>query len=479
VFGFVPIARAQDPVWADEFDGTTLNPANWEPMIGTGTSYGLPAGWGNNEWQYYTARSENLFVSGGYLHIVARQESYAGSDYTSARIRTRNRQEFLYGRIEARIKLPSTRGIWPAFWMLPTDSPYGGWAASGEIDIMESINTATTIHGTLHFGGNWPNNASHGGSVTGGINYGDDFHVYRIDWEPDSFRWYVDNQLYFTATSNVWYSTAAPENPRAPFDTPFHLLLNVAVGGNWPGYPNSTSVFPQEMLVDWVRVYAFDTTQAPFAGAPYVVPGVIEAEDFDLGPDGVAYHDCDANNQGGAYRPSAGVDIEPCAEGGFNIGWMCSGEWTEYTIEASTNGAYQVLARVSAPSAGGAFRLLVDGTYQTGSLAVPTTGGWQNWTNVAATIELTAGEHILRFANNSSAEYNVNSFTFNKLPAADIDRSGAVNLADFALLGACTAGPGASSPPVGCTATNFARSDLDGDGDVDLADYRYFQRMLD
>ena len=134
-------------VWSDEFDGPTVDPANWEFMIGNGAEYGIP-GWGNNELQYYTSRAQNVYVSGGALHIVARRESYAGYEYTSARLRTMNRREFLYGRIEARMILPSGQGLWPALWMLPTNSPYGGWAASGEIDIMESVNIPTRVYGT-------------------------------------------------------------------------------------------------------------------------------------------------------------------------------------------------------------------------------------------------------------------------------------------------------------------------------------------
>jgi beta-glucanase (GH16 family) len=124
-------------IWADEFNGTSLSAGNWEPMIGNGCSYGI-CGWGNNEQQYYTGRPDNVFVAGGYLHIVAREENYQGHDYTSARIRSLNRWDFQYGIIEARIRLPQGgAGIWPAFWMLPTNSPYGGWAAGGEIDILE------------------------------------------------------------------------------------------------------------------------------------------------------------------------------------------------------------------------------------------------------------------------------------------------------------------------------------------------------
>lgn len=243
-------------VWADEFNGTSLNMANWEYMIGDGCSYGI-CGWGNNELQYY--RAENVSVSGGYMTIEARAESYGGKSYTSARIRTINRQDFLYGRLEARMQLPTGGGMWPAFWMMPTDNVYGGWAASGEIDIMESSNDTDYVGGTIHFGGAWPDHVNSGGTYSpGGVNFSDDFHVYTLEWEPDVMRWYVDGILFSTKTSAQWYTNAAPGNSRAPFDQYFHFLLNVAVGGNYTGCTSPgciTATLPQQMTVDWIRVY--------------------------------------------------------------------------------------------------------------------------------------------------------------------------------------------------------------------------------
>lgn len=247
----IPSYPGYELVFSDEFYGSRINYENWSHQLGDGTAYGLPAGWGNNELQYYTPRPENSYVSNGNLVIVARHEPYQGRNYTSARLRSFAKQDFLYGRIEARIKLPSTQGIWPAFWMLPTDWEYGGWAASGEIDIVESTNVADTIYGAIHYGGQWPANTSSGGSYSDGNDFSDDFHTYAIDWEPTRIRWYVDGILY--NAENSWWSSGG--SYPAPFDKPFHLLLNVAVGGNWPGDPNESSTFPQEMLIDYVRVY--------------------------------------------------------------------------------------------------------------------------------------------------------------------------------------------------------------------------------
>jgi beta-glucanase (GH16 family) len=225
-------------------------------MIGDGCSYGI-CGWGNSDLEYY--RAENATVSGGYLTIEAREESYGGCDYTSARIRSINKQDFLYGRMEARIKVPTGQGMWPAFWMMSTDNVYGGWAASGEIDIIETCNSTNYIGGAIHYGGSWPSNVSSGGTYSpGGIDFSDDFHVYRIEWEPDEMRWYVDDIYYFAVTSSTWYSNGDPSNNRAPFDEYFHFLLNVAVGGYYTGCTSSsciTASLPQQMIIDYVRVY--------------------------------------------------------------------------------------------------------------------------------------------------------------------------------------------------------------------------------
>jgi len=231
-------------VWSDEFDGIELDYSKWSHEVGDS--------WYNNEIQSYTARLYNSVIENGNLVIIAREEEYGPNNYTSARLRSLSKADFCYGRIAARIKLPTGQGIWPAFWMLPTYQIYGGWPDSGEIDIMEAINQTDRIYGTLHFSDAQHQRVSSGGSYYGGgINFADDFHVYAIEWEPNEICWFVDDIMYFSETE--WSSDGNPYP--APFDEHFHILLNVAIGGDWAGPPDESTVFPQQMLVDRVRIY--------------------------------------------------------------------------------------------------------------------------------------------------------------------------------------------------------------------------------
>lgn len=240
-------------VWSDEFADDSLDTSKWSYQYGTGSSEGL-SGWGNNELQYYTDRPENIYVADGKLHIVAQQERYANRNYTSARIRSINQGDWTYGRFEIRARLPEGRGLWPAIWMMPTESVYGVWAASGEIDIMELVgHEPDVVHGTLHYGGTWPNNIHRSASFRKQDGpFSDDFHTFTLQWTERDMRWYVDGQLYSIRPGD-WHSVGHPFP--APFDQDFHMILNVAVGGNWPGSPDPTTSFPQEMVVDYVRVY--------------------------------------------------------------------------------------------------------------------------------------------------------------------------------------------------------------------------------
>lgn len=432
-FVLAATAHAQwTQIWAEEFNQAALDAANWEMQIGTGTAYGLPAGWGNDELQYYTNLPANLQVSNGTLKIIAREQTFGGRSYTSARIRTLGKFEFQWGRVEARMKLPSTRGVWPALWMLPTDSPYGGWASSGEIDIMESVNFADRIYGTLHFGSAWPNNASTGGSFANGTDFSQNFHDYAVEWDPDQIRWYIDGQLYSTKNADQWFSASGSGNARAPFDHQFHLLLNIAVGGGFPGNPDGSSQWPQTLEVDYVRV--FRREQAPFGGTPHAVPGQIESEDYDAGYPGEAYFDTDAGNNGSAYRTDD-VDVQVCSEGGFNVGWLRNGEWLEYTVDVESAGDYLLEARVASQSTGGSFRIERDGQDLTGPVGVPVTGGWQNWQTVLASIQLEAGPQTLRFAKDgTTGEFNVNwlRLTPQSCPADLAEPFGSLNFFDVA-----------------------------------------------
>ncbi len=245
-------------VWSDEFDGTAVDETKWEFQIGT-KAEGGPEQWGNQEEQYYT--KENSSVADGMLTITAKEESIDGMSYTSSRLWTEPTYSTTYGRIEARMSLPEGDGYWPAFWMLPVDTEeYGGWAAGGEIDIMEARGRLPDhIGGTIHYGEAWPNNVYSGGEYF--FPEGEDitgFHTYAVEWEPGEIRWYVDGNLYHV--ENDWYSKDGNEETEyaypAPFDQEFYIILNLAVGGTYDGMvtPDSEDV-PGEMVVDYVRVY--------------------------------------------------------------------------------------------------------------------------------------------------------------------------------------------------------------------------------
>ena len=263
-------------VWQDEFDGKDIDETKWSWEQNCW-------GGGNNELQCYTDRFKNSFIEDGKLVIRAHKETFRGLanteesgtkekrtlPYTSARLRTLNKGDWKYGRIEVRAKLPAGQGVWPAIWMLPTDWKYGMWAASGEIDIIEMVSQKRevknkVVHGTIHYGKEWPNNVFSGESFT--FENSDpslEFHTYAIEWADGEMRWYIDDYHYATQTSSGWYSQIKNADGElynvegsAPFDQRFHLLLNVAVGGNWPGAPDASTKFPVQMEVDYVRVYS-------------------------------------------------------------------------------------------------------------------------------------------------------------------------------------------------------------------------------
>lgn len=225
-------------VWNDEFNGTVIDPKKWGYEVNGD-------GGGNNELQYYTSRSVNSYIDSGRLVIAALKENYSGKAYTSARMRTLFKGDWLYGRFEVRAKLPYGQGLWPAIWMLPSDWEYGGWPASGEIDIMELLGHQTNrVYGTIHYGADPQHHLQKGGSYTlPSGTFAGGYHTFTVEWDSTHFVWYVDGVAYYVA------------NAQSPFDRRFHMLLNVAVGGNWPGAPDEFTTFPQTMYVEYVRVY--------------------------------------------------------------------------------------------------------------------------------------------------------------------------------------------------------------------------------
>lgn len=232
-------------VWEDNFDGNAIDTDHWTHEIGGG-------GWGNNELQYYTDRSNNSFVTSGYLVIEAKEESFGGRDYTSARLISQDKQEFQYGRLDIRAKLPEGKGLWPAIWMLGQDFQDVGWPRCGEIDIMELIGSSPQIvHGTAHYGNESGIHSFMGSStfLSGGKKFSEEFHVFSVVWRENYIQWQMDGVPFYTLEPSdigdgVW-----------PFNDSFFFILNVAVGGNWPGSPNDNTVFPQRMIVDYVRVF--------------------------------------------------------------------------------------------------------------------------------------------------------------------------------------------------------------------------------
>ncbi|MFT3890512.1 MAG: glycoside hydrolase family 16 protein [Anaerolineales bacterium] len=228
-------------VWQDEFDGKELDRTSWNFDLGA-------HGWGNNEWQTYTNDPKNVRLENGLLVIEARQDSSSSKEeYTSARIKTQGFHSWQYGRIEARVKLPFGQGIWPAFWILGDNGL--PWPATGEVDIFEYVgSTPNTIYAHVHGPGYSGSNAIGSKLVLSEDSLQNEFHVYAIEWKENEIRWLCDEQEYFRLTPydvpGEWV-----------FDHPFYLIINVAVGGTWPGYPDKTTQFPQYMYVDYVRVY--------------------------------------------------------------------------------------------------------------------------------------------------------------------------------------------------------------------------------
>ncbi len=243
--------EVKDLVWNDEFNNTgSPDTTKWGYDLGDG----CPdiCGWGNRELEYYTRRPENVRVENGNLIIEAIKENRKGRNFTSAKLVTKNKGDWQYGRIEVRAKLPTGKGTWPAIWMLPTiNERQSKWPADGEIDIMEQVGyDPFMIHGTVHTNAyNHVNNTQKGGDIEV-IDAVSDFHIYKIEWSADKIEWYVDDSMYFTFENEI------KGNDEWPFDRQFHLILNIAVGGTWGGSRGvDPDIWPQKLEIDYVRVY--------------------------------------------------------------------------------------------------------------------------------------------------------------------------------------------------------------------------------
>lgn len=579
----ISFAQCYELIWSDEFDYNGFpDPSKWTFETGGG-------GWGNNELQYYKANDEdNSWVDNGMLSITALKENFGGRSYTSARMNTKNKFSVQYGKIEARMKLPYGQGIWPAFWAMGDNFDVVGWPRCGEIDIMEFVGGPTRnnqVHGTVH----WDNNGSHaqhGGSyrLPSGI-FADDFHTFSVVWTPQYIRWYVDG--------NQFHAIDIRPAGLSEFHQKFFIILNLAVGGNWPGAPDASTIFPQTLEVDYIRVYknTADIQEIPVAGdaklppkaslrqfslpsvpdwtyqwtvpddavielgqgsemitvtwgcndgevtctvtgecgtyelsksvgvqteiygpmfvaqdqanvlfytdslaettfkwvfpsdvsimggqgtdsvyvnwgntfedvvlitesdcgisetsypvvkagqypfpdilQPNVIPGTIEAVNFDYGGPGVAYYDTTTGNTGPGPRQDTHVDTEYNDGGAPNVGWITNGEWLEYTIKVETDTFYAVDMRVATNNAsGGPFSVLFNDEVRISGVRVANTGGWATFTtNRIGTVYLTQSDTLMRIFFNTGG-FNFSKVTFT--PTSD-PTSVASNQADITL----------------------------------------------
>ena len=436
-------ARSQNwqLVWQDEF--TNGISSDWVFETGNGSG-----GWGNNELQYY--RAENASVQNGQLVITAKNESFGGYNYTSVRMKTQGKKSWKFGKIEARIKMPAFQGIWPAFWMLGDNISSVGWPACGEIDVMEHINAENISYGTPHWSDVNGNHASYGGSTATTVT---DYHVYSIEWDTNYIRWFIDGAKFH----EIYIGGGI--NGTGEFQNNFFILLNMAVGGNWPGFNINNAGFPAAMYVDYVRVYQdgggtptgpvtvykdcnYGSTAVSLSSGSYTLAQlqakgisnddisslkvqsgykvtlywddnftgttlVKTADDECLVDDGwndkVTSLVIGANTgtstliQAESYSNMSGVQTETTTDdgGGQNVGYIDAGDWLAYSpIVFPTTGQYKIEYRVASLSGGG--KLSADlnaGAIVLGQLDIPSTGGWQNWTTISHTVNVTAGTY--------------------------------------------------------------------------------------
>ena len=407
-------------VWNDEFNGaanSAPDPTHWTYDTGGG-------GWGNGELETYTNTTANAYLDGsGHLVIQALD---SGGNYTSARMKTQGVFDQAYGMIEASIQLPSGgSGIWPAWWMLGQNIGSVGWPACGEIDMLEDglpwSNTVIGehVHGPVG-GGDYNGGAGVGNNYSlpsGTVNSG--FHTYGVQWSPNQIQFFIDGTIEQTLTPG-----SVPGGGTYVFNHPFFMLLNLAIGGP-SGSPAGVS-FPQQMLVDYVRVYKLtDNGTSPYGGTAATIPGTIQAENFDTYNDtndpvepgeGFAYNSLPTNNVSGQYRTGDAISEEACSDtgGGYDVDYTSPGQWLQYTINVTQSGTYNLDARVASSGQGGTFHFDLDGNAITGEMTCPNTGGWQNWQDVVVNVgNINSGQHVLLLVEDTMGARNLGVCNFN------------------------------------------------------------------
>ncbi|MFW2504369.1 family 16 glycosylhydrolase [Clostridium diolis] len=355
VSSFIPTVTAKadtgwNLAWSDEFNGTSINTSNWKYETGGD-------GWGNNELEYYTNRSENARIENGNLVIEARKENYNGMNYTSARLKSQGLKNWTYGKVEARMKLPAGQGVWPAFWMLGENISQVSWPKCGEIDIMEHINNESAIHGTIHWDSTGNNTHAQYGAASPNIDV-TQYHVYSIEWDASSIKWFVDGTQYLEA------NIANNINGTEEFHKPFFILFNLAVGGNWPGNPNGSTPFPAKMYVDYVRVYQHgDNNPTPAPIAPAVPSGLSAA----------------ASNQSS-----------------INVSWNASSGATGYDLKVDNN----IISNVTSPYVNSG---LTENSTHTYAVRAKNANGTSSWSNsITATTKASSNPTTGSWAPNTA-----------------------------------------------------------------------------
>ncbi|NSB14547.1 family 16 glycosylhydrolase [Clostridium beijerinckii] len=355
VSSFIPTVTAKadtgwNLAWSDEFNGTSINTSNWKYETGGD-------GWGNNELEYYTNRSENARIENGNLVIEARKENYSGMNYTSARLKSQGLKNWTYGKVEARMKLPAGQGVWPAFWMLGENISQVSWPKCGEIDIMEHINNESAIHGTIHWDSTGNNTHAQYGAASPNIDV-TQYHVYSIEWDASSIKWFVDGTQYLEA------NIANNINGTEEFHKPFFILFNLAVGGNWPGNPDGSTPFPAKMYVDYVRVYQHgDNNPTPAPTAPAVPSGLSAA----------------ASNQSS-----------------INVSWNASSGATGYDLKVDNN----IISNVTSPYVNSG---LTENSTHTYAVRAKNANGTSSWSNsITATTKASSNPTTGSWAPNTA-----------------------------------------------------------------------------